>query len=179
MYQHSDVLEFWFGSDPKFWFAKNDAFDASIRNQFGMMLEEARLGNLRHWEEEADSLLALIILLDQFSRNLFRGLPIAFSHDGIALALAHRLVEMPEFDAFSPEQKMFGVMPMMHSEELEEQRACLRWMEKIGVEAAINAAKEHLMIIEKFSRFPHRNDVLGRWTTEEESEFLKAGGFSG
>ncbi len=179
MTEPNDVLNFWFSTDPKLWFSKNAAFDMRIRVAFGLALEEARAGRLEHWERDLRGKRALIILLDQFSRNLFRGLPDAFSHDGVALKLAYEVVAMPGWDDLEAAEQQFSVMPMMHSEELEDQQNCLAWMKRIGIEAAIEAAQEHCDIIKRFGRFPHRNAVLGRKTTDAERSFLTNGGFSG
>jgi uncharacterized protein (DUF924 family) len=175
----NDVLDFWFSADPKFWFAKNNAFDMRIRVGFGMALEEARQGRLDDWRKTFRGKQALIIVLDQFSRNLYRGLPDAFSQDGVALALAHEMVRQPEWNALSAPEQQFAVMPMMHSEDLADQQSCLKWMEHTGIEEAIKAAREHLDIISRFGRFPHRNGVLGRESSAEERQFLADGGFAG
>ena len=179
MTQPNDVLAFWFGADPVLWFSKNDAFDAAIRSHFGVTLEDARQGKHDDWCETLDGMLALIIVLDQFSRNLYRGLPLAYAQDAKAFELAHALEAHPDFGSLTPHQQQFGVMPMMHAEDLDAQKACLAHMERIGIEGAIDAAREHLDIIERFGRFPHRNAVLGRKTTDEEAAFLQAGGFAG
>ncbi|PLW78086.1 DUF924 family protein [Cohaesibacter celericrescens] len=179
MVTSQEVLDFWFSSEPKKWFSKIDAFDATIRFRFGMTLEDARHRRLAEWEGSAKGLLALIIVLDQFSRNLYRGMPQAFSHDAVALSYSHALVKHADWDGLSPDEKAFAVMPMMHAEDIGEQQACLKWMEEIGGEGYIDAAKTHKNIIERFARFPHRNRVLGRYTTPEEKTFLDEGGFSG
>ena len=179
MTEPHDVLNFWFSADPKLWFSKNAAFDMRIRVAFGLALDDARAGRLQHWEEDFRGKQALIILLDQFSRNLFRGLSEAFSHDDVALRLAYEMVDMPKWDDLAAAEQQFAVMPMMHSEALEDQKNCLAWMKRIGVEGAISAAQEHYDIIAQFGRFPHRNAVLGRETTEAERAFLAGGGFSG
>ena len=174
-----DILDFWFGADPALWFAKNDAFDQAIQSHFAQTHEKAASGALTHWQESEAGMLALILVLDQFSRNLYRGSPRAFACDPGALDLAQTLAARPGFEHFTAQQKMFAVMPMMHAEDLACQKKCLQWMEMIGIEGAIAAAKTHLDIIERFGRFPHRNQVLGRTTTEQEQTFLDAGGFAG
>ena len=179
MVTSGDILEFWFNSEPRMWFSKNDAFDATIRFRFGMTLEDGRHGRLADWEADAKGLQGLIIVLDQFSRNLYRGMPQACSHDSVALAHSHALVKHADWDALSVDEKGFAVMPMMHSEDINEQKNCLMWMEKIGNQGFIDAAKTHLDIIDRFGRFPHRNWVLGRVSSAEEQAFLDEGGFSG
>lgn len=174
-----DILEFWFGAEPKKWFMKDEAFDDAIRVRFGDLLEQAKAGGLDAWEKDLRGLQALIILFDQFPRNLYRGSNEAFAYDDRALALAHKLVAHPDWEWLTTYEKQFGVMPMMHAEDMQQQKNCLMWMERIGLDGAIAAAKTHMEIIEKFGRFPHRNAVLGRKTSPEEQAFLDAGGFAG
>ncbi len=174
-----DVLEFWFGAEPRKWFVKDDAFDASIRDRFADVLAQAKAGELSRWERDLRGLQALIILFDQFTRNLHRGSAEAFAYDEKALALSHKLVAHQDCEWLTTYENQFGVMPMMHAEDMIEQKNCLMWMERIGLDGAVSAAKTHMDIIEKFGRFPHRNEVLGRTTTPEEQAFLDAGGFSG
>ncbi|WP_319532544.1 DUF924 family protein [uncultured Cohaesibacter sp.] len=174
-----DVLRFWFSADPKSWFVKDAAFDSEISTRFGALLDAARDGRLPDWEDDLYSLLALIIVLDQFSRNVFRNSALAFSLDPEALRLSHKLVAHPDFDRLSQHEKQFGIMPMMHAEDLVEQENCLKWMERIELADGVKFAKIHLDIIEAFGRFPHRNAVLGRKSTPEEKAFLEAGGFAG
>lgn len=174
-----DILEFWFGAEPKKWFSKDDAFDASITERFSGVLAKAKAGDLSRWEKDLRGLQALIILYDQFPRNMFRNSVEAFAYDDEALRLSHKLVVHQDWEWLTPNEKQFGVMPMMHSEDMVEQKTCLMWMERIGNESAIKAAKMHMEIIEKFGRFPHRNIVLGRESSAEEQAFLNAGGFSG
>lgn len=173
------VLDFWFGAEPRFWFAKDDDFDTQIKEKFAITLEQARRGELVDWEEAQDGLLALIIVLDQFSRNLYRGSGEAFVTDAYALTLSKRIVKSQQWDELDDTRKMFAVMPMMHSENLQDQQDCLKHMEMIGQESSIHYAKVHLEIIERFGRFPHRNELLGRLTSAEEQDFLDEGGFSG
>ena len=179
MTEAKDVLDFWFSADPKKWFVKDEAFDAEIRDRFMPLLDAARAGQLASWEESRDDLLALIIVLDQFSRNVFRNSALAFLSDPEALRLSHKLVAHPDWDGLSLQQKQFAIMPMMHAEDLIEQQNCLAWMKRIGLEEGARFAQIHLDIIERFGRFPHRNDVLGRRTTPEEQAFLDEGGFAG
>ena len=174
-----DVLEFWFGAEPKKWFSKDDVFDAAIAERFGDLVVEARQGKLDQWQRDLRGLQALIILLDQFTRNLYRGSAEAFASDGKALELSKTLVAHQDWEWLTPTEKQFGVMPMMHSENLDDQKVCLKWMERIGIEGAVNASREHMDIIARFGRFPHRNKVLGRETTADEQAFLDAGGFAG
>ncbi|SNY90846.1 Uncharacterized conserved protein, DUF924 family [Cohaesibacter sp. ES.047] len=179
MTEANDVLDFWFSADPEMWFTKDPAFDEQISDRFGSVMDAARAGQLAHWEASAQGLLALIIVLDQFSRNVFRNSALAFTSDDEALRLSHKLVKHPDWDALSVHQKQFAVMPMMHAEDLGEQENCLKWMKRLELEESVRYAQIHLDIIERFGRFPHRNHVLGRRTTPEEQAFLDEGGFAG
>lgn len=174
-----DILEFWFGAEPRKWFSKDDAFDQAISDRFSRTLSDAEAGLLSHWEHDLRGLQALIILYDQFPRNMYRSSAKAFAFDDEALRLSHMLVAHQDWEWLTSPEKQFGVMPMMHSEDLAEQKLCLMWMERIGNSGAIRAAKTHMDIIARFGRFPHRNQVLGRETTAEERDFLESGGFSG
>ena len=177
--QPKDVLEFWFGAEPKYWFAKDDEFDAAIRARFAKTLADARDGALAAWENSLQGQLALVIVLDQFSRNLHRGSGDAFSHDFEALRLSRAITVHGDWDTLSKAEQQFAVMPMMHAEDLQAQEDCIGWMEQIGNENAVNYAIIHRDIIKQFGRFPHRNAVLARETTPEEQAFLDDGGFAG
>ncbi|WP_114008667.1 DUF924 family protein [Cohaesibacter intestini] len=177
--QPQEVLDFWFGADPKYWFAKDDGFDAEIRERFGPVLEAARAGQLSAWRESLHGTLALIIVLDQFSRNLYRDSAEAFAHDDEALRLSSTLVAHPDWNQLSYDEKTFAVMPMMHAEDLQVQEDCIAWMKRIGNANSERFAIIHRDIIARFGRFPHRNAVLGRETTPEEQVFLDEGGFAG
>ncbi len=174
-----DILNFWIDAGPEKWWRKDAKFDAEINSRFGALYEQACAGKLDNWASEPESALALIILLDQFSRNLHRNSPRAFAQDAKCAALVHQLIDAG-MDRQMPEKiAEFCYMPLMHSEQLQDQETCLHEMKRTGKQGNIKAAKEHLEIIEKFGRFPHRNPVLGRDTTPEEKAFLDGGGFSG
>ena len=177
--QPKDILDFWFGVDPKFWFAKDEGFDADIKARFSDALADARLGKLVAWEKSLKGMLALVILLDQMSRNLYRNSADAFTHDDEALRLSYRLVNHRDWDHLNAQEKQFAVMPMMHAEDLDAQKDCVYWMAEIGNADNLRFAIIHQEIIEKFGRFPHRNAVLGRDMTTEEQAFLDKGGFAG
>ena len=174
-----DILEFWMNAGPRKWWKKDPAFDDEIRSQFGSLYEQAYSGELDHWASKPDSALALILLLDQFSRNLNRNSPRAFAQDKKCVALVHDIMAAGLDRQMPKELAEFCYLPLMHSENLEDQKLCLREMERTGKQGNIKAAVEHLEIIERFGRFPHRNEVLGRETTAEEQAFLDGGGFSG
>ena len=175
----SEVLEFWQAAGPAAWWRKNDDFDAEIRQRFGALHGEATAHKLDDWRNEAASCLALVIILDQFSRNLFRGSDETFAQDTYALKLAkHAVVE--GFNNNQPRELYeFFHMPYMHSENLDDQETCVQLIQAGGEEGSVKAALEHRDIIARFGRFPHRNAVLGRTTTLHEQEFLDSGGFSG
>jgi uncharacterized protein (DUF924 family) len=181
----ADVLEFWFGapgSDEhglmrKCWFEKDPAFDEEIRRRFLTLLDEAAAGRLDGWADRPESLLALIVLLDQFPRNLFRNTPRAFATDARALALAQQAVAQG-FDAqLMPVARAFIYLPFEHCEELDTQdravtlfAALAKHSEKFA--SYLDYAERHRDVIRRFGRFPHRNAILGRTSTPEEIEFL-------
>ncbi len=139
---------------------------------------EAAAGKHTDWEKTAEGALALILVLDQFSRNMFRGSPKAFAQDKTARAAAHRALAAG-FDADVPsELRYFFYMPLMHSEEIADQQRCLLLFHA-AAPATLRFAREHEAIIRRFGRFPHRNAILGRHTTPAEQAFLESGGFAG
>jgi uncharacterized protein (DUF924 family) len=185
-----EILAFWFGREGEegygefreVWFLKDPDFDREIRDHFEAVYEEAAAGELEAWKEEARSCLALIIVLDQFPRNMFRGDPQMYATDGLALAAARRASERAYDRELSAFQRVFAYLPFEHSENLEDQRFSVelfrRLAEETGQEDLLVYAVQHLKIIERFGRFPHRNEILGRRTTPEEAEFLQEPGSS-
>lgn len=174
------VLGFWFEeAGPGRWFSKRASFDEEIRRRFGPLYAEAACGRLDAWRVRPDGALALIILLDQFSRNLFRDRPDAFAQDARALALAEGAIAR-RFDMIAPKKRRpFFYMPFMHSENLDDQnRSVELFKARLPASANLPFAKEHRDIIVRFGRFPHRNAVLGRAMRAEEAAYLAAGGFS-
>jgi len=179
-----DILEFWFGREgdahhgsfrPE-WFSKNDAFDREIRERFLKVFEAAERDALDSWRGEAHSALALIIVLDQFPRNMFRGERRSFATDEKALSVTQHAMEKGLDRALPPLQRAFLYMPLMHSEDLSHQRQSVSLFTELdrqtrGTQSSF--AQRHLEIIERFGRFPHRNAVLGRSSTPEEVEFLR------
>lgn len=175
-----DVLSFWFKENGREqWFGKEAAFDAEIRRRFGEAVNQARDGKLERWVEAPHSCLALIILIDQFSRNIYRQSPLAWSADAHALALAKLALEKGYDAELAQTERAFMYMPFMHSEDLADQIRCVELTENNvdgGSEfnqANYEAALEHRDIISQFGRFPHRNEVLGRKSTPEEREYLR------
>ena len=174
-----DVLNFWTEAGPKKWWKKDPGFDAEILQQFGDLYQQACAGELDGWADNADGALALILLLDQFSRNLHRNSPLSFAQDAKCADLTRAVIASGADHHMPADIRPFCYMPLMHSESLEDQKLGLEMMEKFGVEGNVKAAVEHRDIIVKFGRFPHRNSVLGRQTTPEEQTFLDDGGFAG
>jgi uncharacterized protein (DUF924 family) len=173
------VLQFWFGSGDrdKRWFEKNPAFDAEIRARFLPLYEQAVRGELGRWTDERPDFLALIVLLDQFPRNMFRGTPRAFASDTAALQAAKHAVAQGYDRGLRPSERMFVYLPFQHAESMPDQiRSCdlNRALEPFPeTHDTYRYALAHRDIVERFGRFPHRNAILGRTSTPEELEFLK------
>jgi uncharacterized protein (DUF924 family) len=175
----SDIIDFWRTAGPKAWFAKDGNFDADIRRRFLAVHEAAAEGRLSAWEASADGALALLILLDQFPRNMFRGSARMFASDALARAIAAGAI-VRGYDAQVPnEMRGFFYLPFEHSESFEDQMRAVAFYRAIDDADGLKWAETHADIIRRFGRFPHRNAVLGRATTPEEQAFLDAGGFSG
>jgi uncharacterized protein (DUF924 family) len=185
-----EVLDFWFGpeGEPGYgefreaWFRKDPEFDAEVTGRFAGLYEAAAAGDLDGLRDDARSCLALVIVLDQFPRNMFRGDGRTHATDGVALETAKYAVDHAldrELPAF---QKMFVYMPFMHSENVDDQRRSVelfgRLAEEPGAPDVTSYAVGHREIVERFGRFPHRNEILGRQTTPEEAEFLTTEGSS-
>ena len=180
-----EVLAFWFGreDEPGYgefreaWFRKDPEFDQQVQERFGPLYERAAAGELDGWREEARSCLALVICLDQFPRNMFRGDGRTHATDDKALETARYALERALDRELPPFQRVFVYMPFMHSESVEDQRRSVelfgRLAEKPGAPDLTSYAVGHMEIVERFGRFPHRNVILGRETTPEEAEFLQ------
>ena len=173
------LLAFWQAAGKEKWFAKDDAFDADIRARFLPTHEAAARGDLAHWEDAPAAALALVIALDQFPRNLFRGDPRTYATDPQALAIADRALLRGFDEQVAPELRTFFYLPFMHSETLADQERCVALYRAVGDAYSLEYAEDHADIIRRFGRFPHRNAILGRATTPEEQTFLDGGGFSG
>ncbi len=175
----ADVIAFWRGAGPNRWFGKDTQFDKDIRTRFLALHEAAADGHLRDWESNADGALALLILLDQFPRNMFRGTARAFATDPQARAVAAAAL-LSGFDAqVPPDLRTFFYLPFEHSEDIADQQRAIALYNAMGDADSLKWAKLHADIIRRFGRFPHRNAALGRPTTEEEQKFLDEGGFMG
>jgi uncharacterized protein (DUF924 family) len=177
-----EVLKFWFGRERKAWFEKNEALDEQIRQRFMPLYELGASGKLAPWIQAPASCLALVVLLDQFPRNMFRGSARAFAADSLARDAARAILDNGWDKAMTPDERLFAYLPFEHSESLDDQERCLALMKEISVfpETADMPrwAEAHLVIIHRFGRFPHRNAILGRASTPEEVEFLKLPGSS-
>ncbi len=185
-----EILDFWFlpGDGPGFkksktkWFNKNDDFDKEITSRFLGDYEKAADGKRDAWQETASGCLALILLLDQFSRNMFRGSAKSFEADPKALEIASHAIDNGFDKTFGPHQRIFFYLPYEHHEDIADQEYCLELIR--GIPGAMDEggyytwAKAHYDIIAQFGHFPHRNEVLGRKSTAEEIEFLKQEGSS-
>ena len=175
----AEVIRFWAEAGPDRWFTKDDAFDAEIRRRFLATHEAAAAGKLADWEATAEGALALLILLDQFPRNMFRNWARAFATDPQARAITASAL-LRGFDAQVPANlRAFFYLPFEHSEAMADQEHGIALYTAAGDADGLKWAKLHADIIRRFGRFPHRNAVLGRTTTPEEAAFLDDGGFAG
>ena len=176
--QPRDVLDFWFGQPPKNWFRKDAAFDATIRARFGATIDKAVSGGLREWDRQGPAgTLARILVLDQFTRNAWRGTPAAFAGDALALAAALVLVESGGDQALTPQQRAFAYMPFEHAEDPAMQQRAVDLFTQLaaqhdGLTDTRDYACRHRAVIARFGRFPHRNAILGRPSTPDETAFL-------
>jgi uncharacterized protein (DUF924 family) len=169
-----DILDFWFSEEiERQWFSPGPDIDREITERFGALYDQALAGKLDAWKQNAESALALILLLDQFPRNMFRGTPKAFGSDAKAQEVCRAALDRGFDQERTPKERHFFYLPLMHSENLPDQAECVELYRKLGQEVALDYAIQHHDIIARFGRFPHRNKILGRETSEEEQEFLK------
>jgi uncharacterized protein (DUF924 family) len=185
------ILKFWFG-DPEnpageygrqrsVWFRKDPAFDAEIRRRFLEDVEQAIAGDLSHWQGAPYPCLALVLLLDQFPRNLFRGEAKSFAGDALARTVADRAIAQGYDQQVLPPERLFFYLPLEHSEDLADQERSVELVRSLsavhpGFASTLDYALRHQEVIQRFGRFPHRNEILGRETTPEEAEFLQQPG---
>ena len=181
-----EVLDFWFlpSSDPGHgqqraeWFRKDDAFDAVIRERFGAAINHAIAGGLREWDEQGPrGVLARILVLDQFTRNAYRGTPESFAGDVLALNAARQLVARGAHLSLSPWERSFAYMPFEHAEDARTQEQSVELFTDLaasheGFSQSLDYAHRHRGVIARFGRFPHRNPILGRASTPEELDYL-------
>jgi uncharacterized protein (DUF924 family) len=173
------VLGFWREAGPDKWFEKDTAFDDEIRARFLETYHAAAAGKLSGWERTAEGALALVLVLDQFPRNMFRDDPRAFAADPLARTLAERALARGFDRAMTPDDRQFFYLPFEHSETIADQERCCALFSATGDAEKLKWATLHADIVRRFGRFPHRNAVLGRATTPEEQAFLDGGGFNG
>lgn len=203
MAEIKDILDFWFQGvndaaviDKKkppvsLWFAKNDQFDQDIRDRFGADWNKAMAGELKDWEKTSEGQLALIVLLDQFSRNMHRGTPPMFAGDPKALAITLRMIDEFKDEEYQLIERCFIYMPLQHAEDINIQTMSVQCFSDLVEESrqraprntpyyvySLDYAKKHQVIVDRFGRFPHRNVILGRFSTPEEMAFLKKPGSS-
>jgi uncharacterized protein (DUF924 family) len=174
-----EVLTFWRSAGADKWFNKHDAFDGEIRTRFGALWNAALCGQLTGWEETPEDALALVIVLDQFSRNMFRGLARSYEADPLARAVADRAIVRGFDRSIHDLERRFFYLPFMHSEHVADQERSLALARAYGDDDFYKHAAQHADIVRRFGRFPHRNVIVGRRTTVEEQAFLDAGGFAG
>lgn len=189
-----NVLEYWFGDlmnprpRPGVWFEDAAKYDDNIRDQFGALLVEAHAGKLDYWAKTPRGRLALIILLDQFTRQIYRGTPRAFENDAKARKLAREALVLREDEKLHPVEQLFLLMPLEHSETAHDQEESVKRFEvlrqrmpedfRVVADEFVDYARRHRDIIRRFGRFPHRNAMLGRISTPAETEFLRRPGSS-
>lgn len=179
MHDPRSILAFWFEDiERSLWFKKDHGFDRLLTERFGALHAQAALGELYVWRDTAQGRLAEIIVLDQFSRNLFRGSPEAFAQDGMALVLAQEAVRCGADGELSAQERVFLYMPYMHSESLAIHETAVALFTRNGIQDNLDFELKHKAIIERFGRYPHRNAVLGRTSSAEETEFLHQPGSS-
>lgn len=175
MYQQ--VIDFWFSElEPKMWWIKDSEFDANIERRFGRVHRQAMDGELYEWRTSPLGALAEVLVLDQFSRNIFRDKPEAFACDSQALVLAQVAVENQFDEELSVVERSFLYMPYMHSESKLIHEQAIILFTKLGNKDNLRFEQRHKDIVDRFGRYPHRNKILGRESTEEEIEFLKQPG---
>ena len=187
--QAQDILDFWFlppdnpdyGQSRVEWFRKDDAFDAHIRARFGTLINAAIEGGLHAWDATPHGALARLIVLDQFTRNVYRGTPRAFAGDAQALALALSMTQQGLDQQLPPMLRAFAYLPFEHAEDLAMQARAVELFQLLsqaqpGFDGMLDYAQRHQEVIARFGRFPHRNAILSRASTPEEVEFLRQPG---
>lgn len=176
---YTAVINFWFSEiASSSWYKKDSAFDQEITKRFLGVYEQAIRGELFSWRKSIEGRLAEILVLDQFSRNMFRNNPKAFQYDCLALILSQEASILKQAKELEPQRRSFLYMPFMHSESLIVHEQAVILFGEAGLENNLKFEFKHKKIIERFGRYPHRNEVLGRESTSEEVEFLKQPGSS-
>ncbi|MCB0385833.1 MAG: DUF924 domain-containing protein [Bdellovibrionales bacterium] len=173
-FNYDEVLTFWFEElTPKNWWVKDTTIDALIKDRFLLVHKAAAEGRLFEWRKSPEGRLAEVIVLDQFSRNMFRNTPQSFAFDGLALKCARLAVESGDDRILPVDRRSFFYMPFMHSEDPKAHEEAVRLFSQPGLEGGLDFEYKHKAIIDRFGRYPHRNEILGRVSTPEEIEFLK------
>jgi uncharacterized protein (DUF924 family) len=179
MNNSDSIIKFWFEEiDTSYWFKKDLEFDQLLINRFSTLHAQAEHGELYVWRDSAKGRLAEVIILDQFSRNMFRDSAKAFAQDGMALVLAQEAIRIGDDLKLNNSERSFLYMPFMHSESLAIHEIAVNLFTKNGAQGNLNFELKHKAIIEQFGRYPHRNAVLGRLSTPAEIEFLSRQGSS-
>ncbi|MGY3572743.1 DUF924 family protein [Vibrio paucivorans] len=174
-----EVLKFWFEElEPKDWFVSSEQVDKQIEQRFLVTLQQASASELFDWRSTPRGRLAEIIVLDQFSRNVYRNTPLAFAQDPLALALAQEAISVGDDKALNDVERSFLYMPFMHSESQKVHVEAEKLFKSLGRESNYEFEIKHKVIIDRFGRYPHRNEILGRESTPEEVEFLTQPGSS-
>ena len=175
--RYETIIDFWFKEiEPKYWWKKDSEFDRLISDRFLEIHNAATKCELYVWRDCPLGMLAEIIVLDQFSRNIYRGSPLSFAYDPLALALSQEAITAKANQSLVPNQKAFLYMPFMHSESTAIHERAMELFKEPGLESNLKFEIQHKAIIDRFGRFPHRNEILGRKSTEEEIRFLKEAG---
>jgi len=170
---HTEILSFWFQEiEARLWFTSDENFDELIRRRFLGLMQKAAAGELYLWRQEAEGRLAEIIVLDQFSRNIYRNTPMAFAQDPISLVLAQEAVAAGALSVLNPTQRSFLLLPYMHSESKQIHVVAESLYKEFAPAGNYDFELRHKAIIDRFGRYPHRNEILGRTSTPEEVEFL-------
>jgi uncharacterized protein (DUF924 family) len=176
---HQEILKFWFEElEPKQWWVKDLELDQLIIARFSEIHDRATRCELSGWRKDASGRLAEIIILDQFSRNMFRGSPLSFACDPLSLALSQEAISVGADQLLSPVERNFIYMPFMHSESLQIHEDAVELFRSNGQQGNLEYELKHKVIIERFGRYPHRNEALGRESTDDEIEFLQQPGSS-
>jgi len=172
--EYTEIIDFWFVEiDPGMWFKKNEAFDQQLRQRFSAAHRSAAIGELYAWRRQPHGRLAEIIVLDQFSRNMFRDSAQAFACDNVALVLSQVAIEAGDDQRLDTSHRAFMYMPFMHSESPLIHQQAVKLFSQPGLERNLEFELKHKAIIDRFGRYPHRNVALGRESTDEELEFLQ------
>lgn len=170
-----EILDFWFSNEVrKLWFNSTPEFDAMLRERYFVLWQQAGRGELDHWSQSAVGCLALVIILDQFPLNMFRGEALAYFTEARSRDVAQTAIQCNFDRQLEVEQRAFLYMPFMHSEELADQRRALELFDQPGLEGNLRFARHHHDIVEKFGRFPHRNEALGRDSSAAETDYLNS-----